>query len=126
MSKVEELEKELEVAHAEYDEVYENLPEGLGYKEFQERLKPVSEKVSEINRKLRLIREPKFENLPDYGEVMTLKDFVKNVKSGGFIDYDGYGKYVKGDKMSDITINPSDVKNKSLRKDFESIIWFNR
>ena len=98
MSKVEELEKELEVAHAEYDEVFENLPEGLGYEEFQERLKPVSDKVSEINRKIRLIQEPKFEDLPDYGEVMTLKDFVKNVKSGGFIDYDGYGNICIGQK----------------------------
>lgn len=126
MSKIEELEKELVIAHAKYDEVYENLPEGLEYKEFQERLKPVSEKVSEINRKLRLIREPQYSDLPNYGDVMTLKDFIKNVKSGGFIDYDGSGNYVKGDKMSDITIYPSDVKNKSIRKDFDTIIWFNR
>jgi hypothetical protein len=126
MTKIEELEKELEIANVEYDDVYDNIPDGLDYKEFQERLKPASDKISEISRKIRLIREPQYSVLPSYGNVMALKNFVKNVKSGGFIDYDGSGNYVKGDKMSDITIYPSDVKNKSIRKDFDTIIWFNR
>jgi hypothetical protein len=126
MKKIEELEKELEVARTEYNEVFEGLPEELNYKEFQEHLNPISNKIDEISRKLRLIREPQYSVLPSYGNVMALKNFVKNVKSGGFIDYDGSGNYVKGDKMSDITIYPSDVKNKSIRKDFDTIIWFNR
>jgi hypothetical protein len=126
MSKIEELEKQLEVAYQEYDEVYDNLPDDLSYLEFQERLKPVSIKVSGISRKIRMIKEPEFEDLPDYGHIMTLKDFVSNVKSGGFIDYDGRGNYVRGDKMSNITIRPSDVEYKTVRKDFDSIIWFNR
>ena len=91
MSKIEELEKELEVVRTEYDEVFEGLPDGLNSKEFQEHLNPISNKIAEISRKLRLIREPQYSDLPSYGDVMTLKDFIKNVKSGGFIDYDGSG-----------------------------------
>jgi hypothetical protein len=126
MSKIEELEKQLEIANQEYDEVYDNLPEGLNYFEFQERLKPMSNKISEISRKIRMIKEPEFSDLPDYGHIMTLKDFISNVNGGGFIDYDGSGNYVRGDKMSNITIRPSDVEHKSVRKDFDTIIWFNR
>jgi hypothetical protein len=64
--------------------------------------------------------------LPDYGDVMTLEHFIENVKDGGFIDYDGFGNYVKDGKMSNIEIYPSDVKHNMIRKDFDTIIWFNR
>lgn len=122
----EELKKSLIEVENEYDSVYENIPEGLSYVEVQEILKPVSSKIKEISCKLRMIKEPVYDDLPDYGDIMSLKDFVKNVKDGGFIDYDGYGYYIKGDKMTDIIIKPSDVGFKSIRKDFDKIIWFNR
>jgi hypothetical protein len=57
---------------------------------------------------------------------MSLKNFISNVKSGGFIDYDGFGRYVRNNEESDITILPSDIKHKSIRKDFDTIIWFNK
>jgi len=66
------------------------------------------------------------EDLPTYGDVMPLTEFIENVECGGFIDYDGSGNYVKDGKMSNITIYPSDVKHNMVRKDFDTIIWFNR
>ena len=57
---------------------------------------------------------------------ISLKDFIECVKCGGFINYDGYGKYVKNGMETDIEIYPSDVKNKNVRKEFDKIIWFNR
>ena len=70
---------------------------------------------------------PVFENeIPDYGDVMPLKEFIECCKSGGFIDYDGSGSYVKDGKESNISIYPSDVKFNSIRTDFDTIIWYNR
>ena len=124
---VEELEVLLKEAQGKNWKVFMELPPGLNFNELDERMEPTQKKIGEISRALRMIKPIEFEGEPDADDdVMTLDEFVDNCICGGFIDYDGYGKYVKGDKMSDITINPSDVKNKSLRKDFESIIWFNR
>jgi len=57
---------------------------------------------------------------------MPLDKFIDFVKEGGFIDYDGFGNYVKNNEISDIEIYPSDLKYHSIRKDFDTIIWFNR
>jgi hypothetical protein len=64
--------------------------------------------------------------MPTYGDVMSLADFIESVEDGGFIDYDGHGYYVKDDKASNIMIIPSDVKFNSIRKDFDKVVWFNR
>jgi len=57
---------------------------------------------------------------------MTVEDFVECVVSGGFIDYDGSGTYVKDGRLTNITINPSDVRHDAIRKEFTEIVWFNR
>jgi hypothetical protein len=113
-------------ASREYDKVFKNLPPDLSWTEFENMLKPASEKSMDISRRIRMIKEPKFENIPDYGDVMSLKNFIENVECGGFIDYDGSGNYVRDGKMSDISIEPSDVDNNSVRKDFDTIVWFNK
>ena len=84
------------------------------------------DEISKLDRELRLIRPYKLEDIPDYGDVMTLNQFKNNVKNGGFVDYDGYGHYIDGDKMTDIIIYPSDVKHHSLRHKLNKIIWFNK
>ena len=71
-------------------------------------------------------KEPVFDELSDYGDVMPLTAFIECVKDGGFIDYDGFGYYVRDGKESDIMIHPSDIKRGNVRKDFDTIIWFNR
>lgn len=121
-----ELEIDLEKASEEYDEKFANMPLNLSYPEFQEYLKDVSDKYNSISKSYRLIKTPNYEEIPTYGTLMSLNEFVDCCKSGGFIDYDGSGNYVKNGQMSNITILPSDVKLNMVRKDFDQIIWFNR
>lgn len=122
----EELEKELDIAYDESQEAFENAPSGMDFEEFNDYMRPFNRKVGEISRSLRMIKVPTFSEIPEYGDVMPLEHFKDNVESGGFIDYDGFGHYVKDGKESDIEIYPSDFKYNSVRKDFDTIIWFNR
>ena len=96
------------------------------WEEYVELTKVEDEEAIKLDRKIRLIRPYKLEDIPDYGTIMTLNEFKNNVRNGGFVDYDGHGKYIDGDKMTDINIYPSDVKHKSLRHKLNKIIWFNR
>ena len=99
------------------------------FKYKNERKKVGGEELIELNkieRKIRLIRPYELSELPKYGDLMPLEDFISCVKMGGFIDYDGFGNYVKDGMISDIEIIPSDVLNNSVRTDFNEIIWFNR
>ena len=73
----------------------------------------------------KFIKELKLENIPDYGEHMTLKNFIKYCEEGCFIDYDGWGKYATKNKMSDKIIRPSDVTGRTTRFDFETMITNN-
>jgi len=82
--------------------------------------------ISELDRKLRLIRPYEVTDIPDYGEIMTLNQFKNICRNGGFIDSDGFGYYLEEDKVTDIVIYPSDVKHKSLRYELNRIIWFNK
>ena len=73
--------------------------------------------------------------IPDYGDLMTVEEFVKCVESGGFIDYDGWGNpaqdpkllpwLVESDiKMDDsINIIPSKM---NIPRDATHIVWYNR
>lgn len=121
-----ELELELEIAREKDSDAFNDAPPGMDFKEFQEWMKPTSLELSRISRELRMIKTPTFDFIPDYGQVMTLKDFVNNVNDGGFIDYDGYGKYCRDGMMSNIEIYPGDIKHNKIRTDFDKIIWFNR
>lgn len=127
MSKtLEELEKEYEIASEKHSERFNNAPLGMDWREFEEYMNVTGKKVVELSREIRLLREPKFEDIPDYGNVFSMEDFVENCLSGGFIDYDGNGNYVRDGKMSNINVSPSDITSGRYRKDFDSVIWFNR
>jgi restriction endonuclease S subunit len=124
---IEELKAELEIVYKEDSKRFNDAPEGMDFKQFEEYMSVTGKKIGELSRKLRLIDIPTFDdNLPSYGHVMSLEDFIENVKSGGFIDYDGYGNYIRDGKESNIMILPSDVKHDMVRKDFDNIIWYNR
>lgn len=63
--------------------------------------------------------------LPDYGDKMTVAEFRSSCEDGSFIDYDGCGHPVKGDKMmASLTIYPSNLE--AIPKDATHIMWFNR
>lgn len=96
------------------------------YEEYEEYMSPEYKKRAQLGREKRMLMSYELKELPKYGTVMSLDDFISYAESGFFIDYDGSGNYVKDGQMSNISIYPSDVKNKSIRKDFDTIIWFNR
>jgi hypothetical protein len=79
-----------------------------------------------LNRQLRMIDDYTLTDIPDYGHVMQISKFIESCRSGGFIDYDGNGNYIEGDKMTSINIYPSDVKHGAIRPGFDKIVWFNR
>ena len=110
--------KEWYVIEKNYDEPFEEY-----WKRVQE---PESSKIATLSREKRLIMPYELKELPTYGDVMSLKSFIECVNEGGFIDYDGHGYYVKDGKESNIMIIPSDVEYNSVRKDFDTIVWFNR
>ncbi len=66
-----------------------------------------------------------FTNVCD-GPITRLNEFIEQVKQGYFIDYDGYGCYVKDNKVTNIEILPSDIKYNAIRKEFNTIVWFNK
>lgn len=68
-----------------------------------------------------------WEDIPDYGDVMTVEEWHNAVECGGFIDYDGYGYYVKNGKMSrDHLALPSRAKGTDPPTEFTHVCWFNR
>lgn len=89
-------------------------------------LGPILTELKSLKRLERFNRRPELSDIPKYGDRMSLYEFISNVKSGGFIDYDGWGKYIDSDKMTNIEIYPSDIHNGMIRMEFNEIVWFNR
>jgi hypothetical protein len=123
---LEQLKKEYKEACRLHTEAFKNAPLDLSFMEYEKYMNKTGDKVEELSRKIRMIDNYELSDIPKYGSRMKLSDFIENVKSGGFIDYDGTGNYVKDNKMVNITIYPSDVEKNSIRKDFNEIVWFNR
>jgi len=71
------------------------------------------------------------EALPDYGDLMTVEDFLE----AGFIDYDGHGQAVKDGLVAEYPVNretgwpdwilPSQGID-AIPEDATHVIWFNR
>ena len=93
---------------------------------FCNNMQDVWDKHAKLKREKRMIITPEFNEIPRHAHVMTLKDFIENVKSGGFIDDDGFGSYVRDGKESDINIHPSDIQHGAIRDDFDSVAWYNK
>ena len=124
----EEIERELDLANEAYDKKFNEENDGRSWAEFLKYAEFEIKKLGELSREKRMMMPYKMEEIPNpnHCDVMSLKDFIACVKAGVFIDYDGYGNYAKDNMMSNITILPSDVKHKSIRKDFDTVVWFNR
>lgn len=128
MERLEQIEKEIDeledFLRDNDDKFIKETKDVYGYMAKRE---PYTEKINELDRERRLIMPAEIvDDIPDYGDVMSLKGFIECCESGGFIDYDGSGDYVKDGKRYNISIYPSDVENNAIRKDFDTIVWFNR
>jgi len=113
-------------AAKKFGKAFNEAPENMDFIEFNKYMNKTGDVLSEISRELRLREEPTFSELDNTGDVMSLKDFIDFCECGGFIDHDGFGYYVRDGKMSDIKIFPSDIKHNKYRKDFDTIVWYNK
>lgn len=79
------------------------------------------DKVQEVIAKL----DGDLEDIPEYGELMALQEFVEECVSGFFIDYDGSGYYATETQMTRIRVKPSDVTHGKI-ENWSHVVWFNR
>lgn len=63
------------------------------------------------------------EDIPEYGDHMTVKQMLCAIQSGAFIDYDGCGNYATGNKMSHLEFKPSTFNPPNWAT---HVVWFNR
>ena len=124
VNKVKERYEKARKIHSEKWQISLDKP---SWEECKAYLEPYARELAIASREYRLIKEPIMEKIDDeIGDRMSIRDFSDCCKSGGFIDYDGFGRYVRGNEESDIEIYPSDVIKGKVRKDFDEIIWFNK
>lgn len=69
---------------------------------------------------------PKLEPFPDYGDLMTLQDWLIAAERQDFIDYDGSGSLATKDGISNIDIKPSQASTYKFPDWVTHIVWFNR
>jgi len=62
--------------------------------------------------------------LTDYGDLMSVNEWKRCVRLGGFIDYDGFGHAVKDNLMTKEQYYPSQMNE--VPKDATHIMWYNR
>jgi hypothetical protein len=121
-----QIEQEIEKFSELYDKKWYEDDPSRPWNEFLKYAEPEIKKLGELSREKRMMMPYKLSALSDFGDVMSLKQFIDCVNAGGFIDYDGYGYYVKDNQETNIIIYPSDIKYKAIRKEFDTIVWFNR
>lgn len=105
------------------------LLDGVDYKDIDGALKPLRKQLNALSRIHRVLLprpEKILTNISDYGDLMTMEAFIDTCECGGFIDYDGIGRYATETQESDIEILPSDITMGVYRKDFSHVVWFNR
>ena len=66
------------------------------------------------------------EDIPDYGDLMTVEKYKEMVDCGMFTDYDGHGEPVRDGMIASghFAVIPSQLHK--LRSDATHIVWFNR
>ena len=130
MDELKQLKEDLERAWDNYEKKQNSLDIGtLSLQEWEAALNPYTEKINNINHKIKLIEDIEWGDIPEYGDLMTMKDWLYSVECGGFIDYDGHGNYSDGERLAENKmIKPSHVKNNRILKnpEFTHVVWFNR
>lgn len=67
------------------------------------------------------------EPIPDYGDLMTVEDFIQSVASGFFIDDDGFGYWANSTHiLSKDPVYPSEVGFLDCPTGTTHVVWFNR
>jgi hypothetical protein len=67
------------------------------------------------------------ELIPDYGDLMTIDEFIANVASGMFTDYDGFGHWCNSTHiLSNDSVYPSEAGFLDCPPGTTHVVWFNR
>ena len=122
---LEQIEKDIKKAEEAYDKKFYD-PKERSWDEFKKWATPEIRDLGRLSREKRMMMPYELSDIPGFADVMSLKDFIDCVKSGGFIDYDGSGNYVINGKETNITIHPSDVAYGAIRWEFDSVAWYNK
>lgn len=73
------------------------------------------------------LRAWKLEALPDYGDHMSMEEFVECVRSGGFIDDDGFAHYATETHLiQGPTVCPSEILQGNYHRSATHVVWYNR
>lgn len=67
-----------------------------------------------------------FTAIAEDDEVMTMKEFIDDIKSHNLIDYDGHGYFAKEDNVSNIKVIPSDYLFKGFPDWATHVVWYNK
>ena len=120
----EELEKKCDELDDAIHELWEAVTDDDSWEKYKS--SPLHEQYRNFNRQLRKVCDYKLEDIPSYGDKMTLQKFIDSCKFGALCNSDGFGNYATNDKMSDIEVYPSDIITGVYREDFTHVVWFNR
>ncbi len=61
------------------------------------------------------------------GDLFSINTFIDYCKSGGFINYDGFGHYSDGTIVFyELEIYPSDITKGNNVRNFSHVVWYNR
>jgi hypothetical protein len=120
------IEIEMQKQNVEYNKIFSAVDKYKSLEAYQNALEPSRGRLEKLSREKRMIMPYTLQEMPSNGHKMSLKKFIEIVKDGDFIDYDGSGNYTKDGQMTNIDIYPLDVEFGAIRKDFDTIIWFNR
>lgn len=98
------------------------------FQDWEDAQAPFNDKIARLSYLIALQTPVEWDDIPDYGDLMTIEEWIECVESGGFIDYDGHGNYSNGEKVSDHIVHPSDVAAEQIikRDDFTHVVWYNR
>lgn len=80
----------------------------------------VSNSTYYMKRKLK--PKPRMEPLPDYGDHMTMEDFLELVENGDLTEDDGCGNYATATEMSGRTVDLDNIK----KNEWTHVVWFNK
>jgi len=123
---LEQIEADYEKAKEAYDKKFREPNDGRSWDDFLRYAKKEIDDLDRLSREKRMMMPYELDDIPDFADVMPLKEFIECVDNGLFIDYDGSGNYVLNGKETNITIYPSDVVHGAIRWEFDSVAWYNK
>lgn len=81
-------------------------------------------KVAPSITKEEILQNCDYEEIPDYGDVMSYKEFIEAVDNFCIIDYDGSGELILYDKVVKILLHGFSIRRYILQISFSYLLMF--